>query len=617
MRYIEKFKNPADPFVIRADIPSAEAVLDIDDSRVTVRSEALSCTAEFTEDESGVISRQDKIKNISPQPITLSCALSKFVFDGGEYRVYTEYSEWCGEGMGRWQPLVTEVGASNEDVRTNVMSTPFLAIYNEQTGRGVAFHILAESTWCYRVRKYYSATGHRKTVEVELGIRERGFSFCLGAGEELLLPEILFYEFERTADMDAYKLHRYMNRRLPAKAFPVTYNSWMCSYDDISFDGLCAQLKIAKELGCEYFTVDAGWFDRPHVWFNRVGDWQECLDCNLKGRLLELADRVRAEGLKFGLWFEIERASASAEAVKEHPEYYFREGEHFFVDFAKPEACEFIFGKLSSLIKRYGIEFIKFDFNASITEDGSHRSFIDYFRGYNGFIKRLNEEFPSLYLQNCASGGLRMSLTSLFGFDSFWISDNHSLYTQLEVFKSALKRIPCRALEKYLTISSLVGATPVYGGGVGEKILTSGDQAWDHVEAVDPSFLTAVTAGGPIGISCDLTKLSENTRRLIADTVSEFKRDRSFRMNAECRILCDTESMLVLQLCDSELSDIRIYAYVKVPHQNELTVYPVCDESAVYSISGESVSGKELKKNGVVMPIGRRYTASSLAIKRI
>ena len=77
---------------------------------------------------------------------------------------------------------------------------------------------------------------------------------------------------------------------------------------------------------------------------------------------------------------------------------------------------------------------------------------------------------------------------------------------------------------------------------MGEKILTSGDQAWDHVEAVDASFLTAVTAGGPIGISCDLTKLSENTRRLIADTVSEFKRDRSFRMNAECRILCGAEA---------------------------------------------------------------------------
>ena len=137
------------------------------------------------------------------------------------------------------------------------------------------------------------------------------------------------------------------------------------------------------------------------------------------------------------------------------------------------------------------------------------------------------------------------------------------------------------------------------------------------MEAVDASFLTAVTAGGPIGISCDLTKLSDSTRQLLCEIIAEFKRDRSFRMSSECRILCDTESMLVLQLCDSELSDIRIYAYVKVPHQNELTVYPVCDESAVYAISGESVSGKELKKNGVVMPIGRRYTASSLAIKRI
>jgi len=545
---------------------------------------------------------------------TLFAAQSKFVFDGGEYEVYTQYSEWCSESMGSWQPLISEVSAGNNDTRMNVGSVPFFAIFNTQTDRGVAFHILANSKWSFRVKRSYSQTGHDKKVTVELGISDRGLSYVLGAGEELELPEILFYEFKNKKDLDAYKLHRYINDIYPAKEFPIIYNSWMSRFDNISYDILSEQLDRAERIGAEYFVIDAGWFGRPNDWADQVGYWHESSEFSMQGRMAEFADKVRSRGLKFGLWFEIERAAKKSPAVEQHPEHYFFEGGQYFVNFANPETVDYIFGEVARNVRKYGIEFIKFDHNAEISIDPTNRAFAEYFKGYREFIFRLGREFPSLYLQNCASGGLRMALSELRGFDSFWMSDNHSLYTQLEIFKGTLVRMPSRALERWITIRSLENFEPLYGGGVTEKILVSGDAAWGHMEAVSESFLTASVVGGPIGISCDLTKLSENVLSILERTVSDYKKERDFWRTSECRILTDTPSLLVLQFSDKELDTIKIYAYVKVPHQNEVTVYPVISDGKEYSVLGSKYSSDRIASDGITLALGDRFSASSLAL---
>ena len=48
----------------------------------------IGCTV--TEDQYGVINRKDVFKNISDKPIVLTSLKSRFVFEGGEYEVYTQ-----------------------------------------------------------------------------------------------------------------------------------------------------------------------------------------------------------------------------------------------------------------------------------------------------------------------------------------------------------------------------------------------------------------------------------------------------------------------------------------------------------------------------------------------
>lgn len=613
-----KVQNSKQLYTVKGNFSATAGEVQATENGYTFNGDGYKMTTVIDKHSSGVHIRRDVIENISEKPIELRAVLSKFTFNGGEYEVYTQYSEWCHENIGGWQKLFTEVGVGNDDIRTNVGSSPFIAIYNEQNGRGTAFHILAHSTWQMKVKKYFSQTGQTKTVYVEAGINEKGFSYTLNPGERLELPTILFYDFKNKLDMDAYKLHRYYNDVKPARVMPVVYDTWLSNFDNISYELLSKQLEKASELGAEYFVIDAGWFYKPYVWFDNAGDWEEETSASMMGRMKEFADKVRSYGLKFGLWFEIERAGLGSNSYKEHPEYYIVENKNAFVDFANPAARDFIFQKLAYNIEKYGIEFIKFDYNAELSFDFKNHSFIEYFNGYHEFLNRINKEHPEVYLENCASGGLRLSLASLEGFDSFWISDNHSLYSQLETFKTSLIRMPSRVLEKWLTISSLEGFTPTPNGVPTEKILASGNHDWTYLEAVNENYLQAVMFGAPIGISCDLTKLSEKLCTLLKENFNEFKQDRNFWANSECHILCDTQSVLVLQFNDKEFNEIKLFSFHKDAAQSQVTVYPVLDNNASYTLNGKTLTADEIDENGIDLDVNwiLRKTATSAVLKK-
>lgn len=603
MDYLSRIDGPGKLITLLGNFPMLKGRVETKENAAVYRDDTVRVTSSYTQHPFGITIRSDTVENISGNPICIRTALSRFQFNGGEYEVYTQYSQWTHESQGAWQRLVTAIGGCNSDIRSNTSSAPFFAVYNQQTSRGLAFHILCDGLWKYEVRKQFSS-GSTNYLLVELGLDNTNLALELQPGESLALPKILYYQFKNKTDMEAYRLHRYCNAHYRPKAFPVVYNTWMHNFDRISFDSLSQQLTLAKEMGIEYFVIDSGWFGPPNAWFGSVGDWEEAADAGLCGRMQEFAETVRGNGLKFGLWFEIERASLESKAVQAHPEYYRIQNGNAFVDFANEAACDYAFKILSTHIRRYGIEYIKLDFNAALTQDEDQAAFTKYVAGYRQFIARLGREFPQVYLENCASGGLRMSLSSLDGFDSFWISDNHSLYTQLNIFKNTLLRMPSRALETWISIRSIEKFDPVYNDTWGEKIIMSGDACWGNLEVIPESFLYACAVGGPIGVSCDLTRLSSHTRKKMARFIAQYKADRPFWLNSECHILCDTPTMLVLQFCDELYDQLRVFVYARNACQNAVTVYPICTPGAVYThTNGSSYTAQSLEENGIEVPV--------------
>lgn len=617
-----------DLFTVYGNFDEVEGAVTRIADGYTYQNGTLRLDSTYKKHPSGVTERSDTVKNISDSPVTLTTLLSKFTINGGEYEVYTQYNEHISEGQGAWAPLVSGIFGKSDEIRTNQDVNPFVAIYNTQNGRGTAYHLMCESMFEYRISRDAEFLGPR-VVSVEMGIKSENFSYTLAPGQELQLPRILFYTFKSKLDLDAYKLHRYAND-LYKKPLPIIYNSWMSHFDLMSYDSLMLQLERAKRLGCEYFTVDAGWFGETQKWWDVVGDWEEPSDCGMCGRLSDFADKVREAGLKFGLWFEIERSSKLSKSIAEHPEYYIcPTGQHAYINFAMPEAVDFIYSRLKENIDKYGIEFIKFDLNAPLRFDSTRGAFIDFYRGFIAFLRRIKGEYPELHLECCASGGGRMSMSNVPYFDSFWPSDNHGIYEQLDIFKSTLIRMPASILETWATIRSLEGFTPSYPvGNTEERILLSADCSWFRLEEANLEFIKNALSGGPIGISCDLTQVSEATLDALADFICQYKSEREFWQSAECRILCSTPTLTILQFNDIEFNEIKIYAFTDKYHQDCTTVYPVTSKCGVWSVTKTERDGvmcasevvmteSEIDENGIELCTWGLRRSYRLTLSRI
>ncbi len=572
-------------------------------------------SGKIEKDESGVFVRKDVFENTSEKDMILSALSSRFIFDGGEWEVYTQYNGWQNENMGAWQDLVTTVSAEGISARTAVGAAPFLVLWSKQANRGYAFHLNAYSAWQMKVTRRYAGS-ICSYIEVELGVQNDNLRLSLGAGERIELPEILYYPVLNKIDLDAYKIHRYFNRNYPRATQPVIYNTWLYQFDAFTPESLFSQVPLAKELGAEYFVVDAGWFGVGKDWWTCVGDWEENLTGGLFGRTGELADAVRAAGMKFGFWLEGERANVASQSPTLYPDYYIREGNEYFLDFGNPDAVEHITRVALGLIEKWGAKLMKMDFNADFIHDRTGKAFTEYGKGFRRFMDSIKKKHPDFYLEGCAAGGCRNTLRDAKVADAYWLSDSHSPYADMRIYKDAVKRMPPQLLEKWSAIRSFSDFTPVYPGNDGEKIIANNDACWNHIAGVHESYLLALLTGGPIGFSCDLSKISPATFEHLKEHISAFKRDRAFWCSAECRLLADTESVTVFEYTDKAHTDCRIVAVADKIRQGSVTVYPAVDTAAVYTLEDGERSGKDLTENGLRIPLKDSYTASFVNLKK-
>jgi len=602
--------------VCTVDSPGEGELMTSSDS-IILNTPSYTLTETHCTDENGIYVRRDTLQNTSAKALTFHTLRSRFVFDGGEYEVYTQYNGWQNESQGQWSPLVTEITARCESVRSAAGAAPFLALWNLQTNRGIAFHLLTDASWSISAKRIFSP-GENSYVGVELGIDAPNVSLTIPAGESFRLPEILYYEFQNKTDMDAWKLHRYCHAHMPRRRLPVIYNTWLYKFDRIDFDSVAKQIPVAARLGVEYFAIDAGWFGKDSRWVRNIGDWEENLNYGFHGRMKEIADMVRAHGMEFGLWLEAERAVPAADAVHKFPQYFVNYDSGCFINFADKAARDYIFDVLCGLVERYGISFFKFDFNADLSFDKDGMAFTEYFKGYRAFLKRVHEKYPSLYLSNCAAGGMRMTLKNCEDFESFWLSDNQSPYHGMRIVKDSILRLPPQVMERWAVIATNDNTIPAYRADYAEHIFATSDGTWDRVSDVSESWLKGFLSGGPVCLSCDLPALSDTVQDMLKDHIQTFKTEQDFWRTAECRILADTPSILVLQYNDPCFETCRIQVYTHRLLQTGITIYPVTDPHMEYEASdGTTYTSAALTADGIRIKPEGNYRMAEIRLTSI
>ena len=257
----------------------------------------------------------------------------------------------------------------------------------------------------------------------------------LGQGEQYLGPWV-YASHGEGLDGVAARFHDWMRARPqhPASPRPVTLNVWEAVYFDHRLDKLLELVDRAAEIGVERFVLDDGWFGGRRDDTAGLGDWWVSPQMWPDG-LEPLISAVKAKGMQFGLWVEPEMVNMDSDLARAHPEWVMQTGGRLPVEsrhqqvlnLAIPQAYAQVRDQLSEILRRYEIDYLKWDHNRDLVDAGSAGSGRPAVHAQTLAAYRLMDELravrPGLEIESCASGGARVDLEVLQRTDRVWASD--------------------------------------------------------------------------------------------------------------------------------------------------------------------------------------------------
>lgn len=295
---------------------------------------------------------------------------------------------------------------------------------------------------------------------------------------------------------------------------PVIFNDFMnCLGGDPTAEKEYPLIDAAAEIGCEYYTIDAGWYAKGS-WWSRVGEWEPAQKRWPEG-IGKVLSYIREKGMIPGLWLELEVMGIHCPIADELPDdwFFMRHGKRvidhgrYQLDFRNPQVRQFADGVIRRLVEEYGAGYIKMDYNINAgigTEwnaDSAGDGLLGHNRAYLEWLDHIFETYPDLIIENCGSGGMRITDAQL---------SRHSIQSSSDQ-------------TDYLSYAAIAAAAPA-------AVTPEQNAVWSYplkdADAEQTAFNMVNAMLMRIHQSGHLARLSEENKGLIREAINYYKKTR-------------------------------------------------------------------------------------------
>ena len=377
--------------------------------------------------------RRCVLENTGELPVRLNKLMSFSLDLPGTYTMATFNGGWIAEmrrsdtpvGMSK---VVNEslTGASSN--RHNPGFLLFEPDATETAGRVFGFNLV------YSGNHYAAAQQSLQGLtRVMQGINPGNFAKELAHGERFETPEaVLCHSGAGFGDLSR-KMHTFVNDHIVPPYWrnrprPVLYNSWEGCIFDFNQHRLLDLANRAKDLGCELFVLDDGWFGARNNDHAGLGDYN-VNEKKLPNGMEGLSKRIREKGLEFGLWFEPESVNPDSDLYRAHPDWALTDAftpvygrNQLLLDLTKQEVRDYIVENISRILDSAQISYVKWDMNRHSIALGSKAH--EFVLGVYDVLRRIFAPRPKVLLESCSSGGNRFDLGMLCFSPQVWASDD-------------------------------------------------------------------------------------------------------------------------------------------------------------------------------------------------
>lgn len=310
----------------------------------------------------------------------------------------------------------------------------------EHKGGLTMFQIESNASWYYeisdRAGQYYLYLGG---PNLPFG----GWSRKLQPGERYETPWVALAFGsdlnEVLGDMTLYRRHIAGN--CPADAnLPTIFNEYMhLSWDSPTAENTARYAPVVAKTGAEYYVIDCGWHNEEpgDQVYPYVGQWKQS-HVRFPEGLRKTTDYIRSLGMKPGLWIEAEIIGMQCREMLAYYDdtcFLSRSGKRLtvmnrhFLDYRNPKVRAYMTETVRRMVTDYGAAYIKVDYNQDCGVGTDRDAFSpgqgleDSADAFLNWIRAMQEMFPEVIFEGCASGGMRMDYKTLSAYSLVSTSD--------------------------------------------------------------------------------------------------------------------------------------------------------------------------------------------------